>query len=362
MENQKQITNCSKIDPPRIPWAFGWPAKLLSISVSFFFISLQARWEEYETRLKVIDSYLGKRNSGESIKEEDGEDSAMRERAPTEKEEQEEQSTFAQVAQNKNNDGSTEDEVKAMLYDAFKELCQLDGEYQSSIVASTERCMLYDPTIGTGGISPLKLEFHSYDPLIVSFHDVLDDDTIERLVENAESNLEEPKSFSSRTGNVQVTEGRTGKVSFLPNDVESLQKLSAAITGLSMEHSESLQIVSYGIGGHYEPHVDYFNINNGSSGIPMFSSADGDRVATLLYYLNDVTAGGATVFPRLGLTIKPTKGSALFWYNLYQNGVGDPFTLHAGCPVLLGQKRIANQWFRERGQEHLRKCALDPEL
>ena len=32
------------------------------------------------------------------------------------------------------------------------------------------------------------------------------------------------------------------------------------------------------------------------------------------------------------------QGSAAFWYNLKQNGDPDMRTIHAGCPVLIGDK------------------------
>jgi prolyl 4-hydroxylase len=31
-----------------------------------------------------------------------------------------------------------------------------------------------------------------------------------------------------------------------------------------------------------------------------------------------------------------------------------------GCPVLIGNKWIANKWIHERGQEFRRPCLLDP--
>ena len=89
------------------------------------------------------------------------------------------------------------------------------------------------------------------------------------------------------------------------------------------EAAEPLQMVNYGIGGHYEPHVDYFGEN--------MDVVRGDRVATMLFYLTSEVQGGATVFPFLNLAISPTKGSALFWYNTRRNGQGgDALTMHAG--------------------------------
>lgn len=32
------------------------------------------------------------------------------------------------------------------------------------------------------------------------------------------------------------------------------------VTGLDMDTAEDLQVVNYGIGGHYEPHFDYARV------------------------------------------------------------------------------------------------------
>jgi prolyl 4-hydroxylase len=53
--------------------------------------------------------------------------------------------------------------------------------------------------------------------------------------------------------------------------------------------------------------------------------------------------GGATVWPNAGISVFPKKGSAAFWYNIRTSDIPDQYTMHAACPVLLGQKWIGNK-------------------
>lgn len=75
-----------------------------------------------------------------------------------------------------------------------------------------------------------------------------------------------------------------------------------------------------------------------------------------LFQLSDVVKGGETVFPYVKARVPVRKGSAAFWHNLKPSGESDYFTKHAGCPVLLGEKWVANKWIREHGQEFRRPC------
>ncbi|KAG1660315.1 Prolyl 4-hydroxylase subunit alpha-2 [Nymphon striatum] len=205
----------------------------------------------------------------------------------------------------------------------YKELCQgkilTDPKYSKELI-----CAYVRGSHPRFILSPNKVEILSFDPIVAMYHDIVTEKEMNYLKSVSKDKLIEPKTKSSKDLEEMLTFARTGKMAFLSEDSDfQLQGLSDRIA----------DVVNYGIGGHYEVHCDYFSFNKRDMSFP-----GGDRLATMLFYLNDVKAGGYTVFPVLKIGVQPKKGSALFWYNLKKSGDGDPQTVHAACPILSGTK------------------------
>uniref|UniRef100_A0A3B1KIW5 Zgc:152670 n=1 Tax=Astyanax mexicanus TaxID=7994 RepID=A0A3B1KIW5_ASTMX len=181
--------------------------------------------------------------------------------------------------------------------------------------------------------APVKEEEVWDDPPIMTYHDVFSEAEIEQL-----KNLSRPGVSTAL--HVWLKDEDAPVVS-------SVSQRLSDITGLGMESAESLQVLNYGVGGHFSPHYDTVVRKNLKS--IMFPSP---------LQLSDVSYGGSTVFPEIGASVKPQKGSVVMWYNLLRNGQGDWRSLHGGCPVYQGSKWVAVKWVHERGQEFRRQCSL----
>lgn len=128
--------------------------------------------------------------------------------------------------------------------------------------------------------------------------------------------------------------------------IERIEARIAALVGIPAEHGEPLQILHYGTGGEYLPHHDWFDPSR--PGPSRHLQHGGQRVATLVMYLNDVAAGGDTFFPELSLSVRARRGSAVYFEYTDRAGRLDARLMHAGRPVAQGDKWIATKWLRER--------------
>ncbi|XP_073476777.1 prolyl 4-hydroxylase subunit alpha-2 isoform X1 [Aquarana catesbeiana] len=208
-------------------------------------------------------------------------------------------------------------------------------------------------------LSPIKEEDEWDSPRIVRYLDVLSSEEINRIKELAKPKLARATVRDPKTGVLTTASYRVSKSAWLEEYedpiIARVNQRMQAITGLTVDTAELLQVANYGMGGQYEPHFDFSRKEEPD----VFKRlGTGNRVATFLNYMSDVEAGGATVFPDFGAAVWPRKGTAVFWYNLFKSGEGDYRTRHAACPVLVGSKWVSNKWFHERGQEFLRPCGL----
>ncbi|OWA51234.1 Prolyl 4-hydroxylase subunit alpha-2 [Hypsibius exemplaris] len=245
----------------------------------------------------------------------------------------------------------------------YESLCRGEGVLRTEALKN-QRCYL--ETYGNPALllQPVKYEVIHVNPDIFMLHDVVFDSQIERIKAAARKDLRRAMVVIPGTDQHEAARIRISKSAFLKESADPvIPEMNARIgliTNLNMEVAEDLQIANYGIGGHYDPHYDHFrtkfDINH-----HQIDAKWGDRIATFLLYMTDVDAGGATVFPRLNLTLYPVKGSAAFWFNLHRDGLGDENTLHAGCPVLSGTKWISNKWIREKWQDRTRPCGPQPD-
>ena len=128
--------------------------------------------------------------------------------------------------------------------------------------------------------------------------------------------------------------------------VAALEERICRLTGTPAQNGEGLQVLHYRTGAQTTPHLDYLQPSNQANRESIARS--GQRISTLILYLNDVEAGGETIFTAIGLALTPRRGQALYFEYVDEAGRCDPASLHSGAPVLAGDKWIATKWMRSQ--------------
>ncbi|URE11390.1 P4Hc [Musa troglodytarum] len=202
------------------------------------------------------------------------------------------------------------------------------------------------------GSVQVKPEILSWSPRIILFHNFLSMQECDYLKAIGRPRLAVSLGVTSKV--------RTSSGMFLTSEeqnlpiIQAIENRIAVFSQIPAENGEQMQVLRYKQSQFYSLHFDYFsNVSHTKKG--------GQRVATMLMYLNDDVEGGETFFPMAaagecscggtmvrGLCVKPSQGDALLFWSLGLNGKLDPDTMHAGCPVLRGEKWSATKWMRER--------------
>jgi hypothetical protein len=146
-----------------------------------------------------------------------------------------------------------------------------------------------------------------------------------------------------------IDPGRTNRFapfSFANQDLvsEVFRTRIAQSLGAPQQCLEVSQVLHYDVGQEFVLHCDFLD----PRALAQEIARNGQRIVTVLIYLNEDFEGGATSFPRLGIDHRAKTGDALMFRNVDRAGQPDPRTQHAGLAPTRGEKWVFSQWVRNR--------------
>ena len=184
-------------------------------------------------------------------------------------------------------------------------------------------------------------------PRVVVLGGLLSDEECDALIAAARPRMVRSLTVETKTGGEELNDSRTSNGMFFNRgESELIKRIEARIARLvnwPVENGEGIQVLYYGVGAEYKPHYDYFDPSE--PGTPTILKRGGQRVATLVMYLNEPECGGGTTFPDVGLEVAPQRGNAVFFS--YDKPDPTTRTLHGGAPVTAGEKWVATKWLRQ---------------
>lgn len=169
----------------------------------------------------------------------------------------------------------------------YERLCRNDVGRSASELAPL-RCRRVTNGVAFRRLAPLKLEEANLDPYIVIYHDVIANDEIEVVQQMAKPRFRRATVQNQKTGELEVANYRISKSAWLKDGehahVARISQRVEDMTGLTTSTAEELQVVNYGIGGHYEPHFDFARPDERNA---FESLGTGNRIATVLFYVSE---------------------------------------------------------------------------
>lgn len=175
--------------------------------------------------------------------------------------------------------------------------------------------------------------------------DFLDAETCAGLVARIDA-ARRPSTVTDSNGDTAFRTSETCDLAAVDPLVAAVDARIAALTGIAPELGEPLQGQRYAVGQEFKAHTDYFEPNGAD--YHTHTRVAGNRTWTVMVYLNDVEAGGATRFKAVDKTIQPQTGKLVAWNNRRPDGTLNPATIHHGMKVRAGTKYVITKWFRER--------------
>ena len=230
-----------------------------------------------------------------------------------------------------------------------------------------------------------RINVISEDLPLLTIHNFISNELCDQIIEAArkQGNLKRSTLGDDQSVSLQRTSSTTwlsGSGSDQDEDgcgceepIEILKEKASRISGIPTVNMENLQVVRYnGNGEKFDIHTDHleaFNdldcrgrlatclvyLNSSIDADALYNDDDDDDDDNDATMTNDCFMGGETWFPEYAASVKPRRGTAVFWFNTVQRPGMEGFvpnmnldvdlrSRHAGMPVFMNEKWVCNLW------------------
>ena len=206
--------------------------------------------------------------------------------------------------------------------------------------------VLRDDAIPLPVLNMSKGKVYCEEPLVIVFEDAVPLDICQAIIDKHIADGMNPNSGgqSRQESFTQVTEEVENRGISLGMDPLHYHIIAEAITkniGIPHSYIEAIDIYNYNVGQYLDLHHDYPYAPEFIN----YYSHGGDRVGTGVLYLNDDFDGGHTIFPKLGVDVKPKAGSILHFRQSYKDEAINWATIHESSKITRGTKWVASCFF-----------------
>lgn len=128
---------------------------------------------------------------------------------------------------------------------------------------------------------------------------------------------------------------------------------------IEISQSEMPQMLSYGIGGHYKPHIDAESLWKTPEGELIWKKSI-DRDLSIVMFLNDDFDGGDFIFPELKVRVRPEPGMMVCFpsNHHYRHGV-EPVTKGTRYSIVCWAQVKGFQTMEEQNKELSQKYGIE---
>jgi prolyl 4-hydroxylase len=183
---------------------------------------------------------------------------------------------------------------------------------------------------------PNVRQVHAEPPVYI-IENFLSPSECDHIIKISEPKLEKSHVVDKVTGRGVPHPSRTSESTYHAYDLKWLISRIHRLTGVPENFQEPAQVARYHTGQFYHSHQDGLdNIGN-----------EGQRICTVLIYLNDVKKGGGTYFNTLNVRVHPKKGSAAIFFPAKMDGTIDTRYLHTAEDAS-DTKWVSQVWLRNK--------------